>query len=89
MDTILGLLGWIIGGAIIGWIASIITGRNAQQALIGNIIAGIVGAFVGGLIYGFLTGNSLNFEWNLGSYLLALFSAIVVLAVWNFISRRA
>lgn len=84
----IGLLGWIIGGGIVGWIASMITGRNAQQGLIGNILAGIIGAFVGGAVYGFLTGGSINFEWNLTSFIVALVGAVVVLAIWNFISRR-
>ncbi len=84
----IGLLGWLIGGAIIGWLASIITGRNAQQGLIGNILAGIIGAFVGGALYSFLTGGSLNFEWNLTSFIVALVGAVIVLAIWNFISRR-
>jgi uncharacterized membrane protein YeaQ/YmgE (transglycosylase-associated protein family) len=85
----IGLLGWLIGGAIIGWLASIITGRNAQQGLIGNILAGIIGAFVGGALYGLLTGGGLNFEWNLISFIVALVGAVIVLAIWNFISRRA
>ncbi len=84
----IGLLGWIIGGGIIGWLASMITGRNAQQGLIGNILAGIIGAFVGGALYSFLTGGSLNFEWNLTSFIVALVGAVIVLAIWNFISRR-
>ena len=84
----IGLLGWIIGGAIVGWLASMITGRNSQQGLIGNILAGIIGAFVGGALYGFLTGGSINFEWNLISFIVALVGAIIVLAIWNFISRR-
>ena len=88
-DTIIGLLGWIIGGAIVGWIASIITGRNAQQGLIGNILAGIVGAFVGGALYGLLSGDGMNFEWNLTSFLVALVGAIIVLVMWNIIARRA
>lgn len=85
----IGLLGWLIGGAIIGWLASIITGRNSQQGLIGNILAGIVGAFVGGAIYGWLFGDGLNFAWNLTSFIVALVGAVIVLAIWNFISRRA
>ncbi|MCO5179642.1 MAG: GlsB/YeaQ/YmgE family stress response membrane protein [Candidatus Promineofilum sp.] len=85
----IGLLGWLIGGGIIGWIASMITGRNAQQGLIGNILAGIIGAFVGGAIYGALFGNGISFEWNLTSFIVALIGAVIVLAIWNFISRRA
>lgn len=85
----IGLLGWLIGGAIIGWLASIITGRNAQQGLIGNIIAGIVGAFVGGAIYGLLFGGGINFQWNVTSFIVALVGAVIVLAIWNFISRRS
>ena len=85
----IGLLGWLIGGGIIGWIATMITGRNAQQGLIGNILAGIIGAFVGGAIYGALFGNGISFEWNLTSFIVALIGAVIVLAIWNFISRRA
>lgn len=84
----IGLLGWLIGGAIIGWLASIVTGRNAQQGLIGNIVAGIVGAFVGGALYGLLFGGGIDFQWNLTSFIVALVGAIIVLAIWNFISRR-
>lgn len=85
----IGLLGWIIGGGIVGWIASMITGRNAQQGIIGNIIAGIVGAFVGGALYGMLFGGGINFEWNLTSFIVALIGAVIVLAIWNFITRRS
>ncbi|WP_095044811.1 GlsB/YeaQ/YmgE family stress response membrane protein [Candidatus Promineifilum breve] len=85
----MGLIGWIIGGGIVGWLASMITGRNAQQGLIGNILAGIIGAFVGGALYGLLFGGGINFEWNITSFIVALIGAVIVLAVWNFISRRA
>lgn len=87
--TFWGLIGWIIGGAIIGWLASIITGRNAQQGLIGNIIAGIIGAFVGGLLWSFITGGNVDFGWNVGSFIIALIGAVIVLALYNFITRRA
>lgn len=88
MSGLFGLCGWIIGGGIVGWIASIITGRNNQQGLIGNILAGIIGAFVGGALYGLLFGGGISFQWNLTSFIVALVGAIIVLAIWNFISRR-
>ena len=37
----------------------------------------------------FLTGNGMNFEWNIGSFLVALVGAVIVLFIWNMISRRA
>ena len=41
---------WIIFGALAGWIASIIMGKNAQMGAFANIFVGIVGAFIGGFI---------------------------------------
>lgn len=38
---------WIIFGALAGWIASIITGKNRKMGAIANIVIGIFGAFVG------------------------------------------
>lgn len=44
MDFI-GLLIWIIFGAVIGWIAGTI--MKDQRGLLGNIIVGIVGSMIG------------------------------------------
>lgn len=41
---------WIIAGALVGWVASIIMRTNRRQGLFADIFVGIVGAFVGGLI---------------------------------------
>jgi uncharacterized membrane protein YeaQ/YmgE (transglycosylase-associated protein family) len=38
---------WIIFGALAGWIASIITGKNRKINGIANIVIGMFGAFVG------------------------------------------
>jgi len=40
---------WIIVGALIGWVASIIMKTNSRQGLIADIIVGIVGAFLAGI----------------------------------------
>lgn len=40
----------IILGALIGWIASIITGNNKKMGAIANIIVGILGSSIGNFI---------------------------------------
>ena len=47
----MGIIGWIIVGAIAGWLASRFMGRGGY-GLIGDIIVGIVGAFLGGWLLG-------------------------------------
>lgn len=49
-----GILSWIIVGAFAGWIASIITGKNAQMGAIANIITGIGGAIFAGFVLNYL-----------------------------------
>ena len=82
---------WIVVGAIIGWLASIITGRNRQQGLLMNIVVGIIGAFLGGVGYSLITGGGLNTTsvdiTSLGGFLVALVGAVVLLVIVNLISR--
>jgi uncharacterized membrane protein YeaQ/YmgE (transglycosylase-associated protein family) len=59
MDGIIGFLGWLIIGAIIGWIAGKIWAGHGF-GLIGNIIVGIVGSSIGGFLFGWLFGTSGN-----------------------------
>lgn len=73
---------WIVLGALAGWIASMITGTNAEQGAIGNIVVGIIGAFVGGLLLRlFGTGNSDLGTFNLSSLLTAIVGATALLWV--------
>jgi uncharacterized membrane protein YeaQ/YmgE (transglycosylase-associated protein family) len=44
----INIIVWIIAGALIGWVPSIIMKTNNRQGLIADIIVGIVGAFLGG-----------------------------------------
>ena len=49
----MNFLVWIIFGALAGWIASIIMGKNAKMGAFANIIVGIIGAFIGGYVMDF------------------------------------
>ncbi|MEW6383118.1 MAG: GlsB/YeaQ/YmgE family stress response membrane protein, partial [Pseudomonadota bacterium] len=48
----MGIIIWLIVGGIVGWLASIIMKRDAQQGIILNIVVGIVGALISGWLFG-------------------------------------
>ena len=50
----MGILSWIIFGALAGWLASIIMGKNASMGAFANIAAGIAGALLGGFLLSFV-----------------------------------
>jgi uncharacterized membrane protein YeaQ/YmgE (transglycosylase-associated protein family) len=72
----MGILLTIILGALIGWVASIVTKRDAQQNWLENIVVGIVGAFIGGLISGLLGGDNAS-DFTIGLNFPDLFWAFV------------
>lgn len=79
----MGILSWIIFGAIAGWLASIITKNNAQQGAIGNIVIGILGAAVGGWLAGLLFDGVGVTGFNIRSFLVAIVGAVVLLLAKN------
>ena len=61
---------WIIFGALAGWIASIIMGKNQRMGAIANIVVGIVGAFIGGWLMSFFGAQGVT-GFNFPSFLVA------------------
>jgi len=82
----MNLIVFIIFGAIVGWIASMIMGRNAEQGAIGNIVVGILGAFLGGFIMSALGGAGVT-GFDIRSFLVALVGAVVLLFLYNMVRR--
>ena len=74
---------WIIVGALIGWIASIIMKTNARQDLIADIIVGIVGAFIGGYILSplFNAGTINEGDFSIPALLVSLGGAVILLTI--------
>jgi uncharacterized membrane protein YeaQ/YmgE (transglycosylase-associated protein family) len=89
MDLV-SLLVWLIVGGLIGWIASMIMGTDAQQGVLLNIVVGIVGAFLGGWLlsplFGVATLNQGNFS--IPALLISLVGAVILLAISNLFRRR-
>ena len=86
----MSFISWIVVGGILGWIASMVMKTNEQQGIILNIIVGIVGAFLGGLLLAplFGTGTINQSDFSMGSLVVSLLGAVILLAIVNFFRRR-
>ena len=95
----MGIIIWLIVGGICGWLASIIMKRDAQQGIFMkrdaqqgiflNIIVGVVGAVLAGWLISPLVGvGTINDGITVGSFLVSLVGAVILLFVVNLITRR-
>ena len=83
----MGIIGWIIIGAIAGWIASLLTGNDKKMGAGANIVVGIIGGFIGGIVMNLLGGSGIT-GFNMWSLLVAVIGAVILLWVVNAIKRR-
>jgi uncharacterized membrane protein YeaQ/YmgE (transglycosylase-associated protein family) len=78
-----GIIAWIVFGAIVGWIANIVVGgrgRERQGCLV-SVLVGVVGAALGGLLYKWITGREKTFEFDFPSLGVAALGAVVLLVL--------
>jgi len=79
---------WLIVGGLVGWIASMIMRTDAQQGVILNVVVGVVGAAIAGWLISPLLGvPSINTGFSIGSFVVSLLGAIVLLGVVNLFRR--
>lgn len=73
---------FLIIGGLLGWIASMILGRDVPGGVIGNIIGGIVGAWLGSMLLG-------NWGWRVSDFYVfpALIGSIIVVFLVSFLMR--
>jgi uncharacterized membrane protein YeaQ/YmgE (transglycosylase-associated protein family) len=83
----MGILVWIIVGAIAGFVASkVLTGKG--MGLLWDIVAGILGAFLGGWLAG-LVGISVNpGSFTVGGLVSAFVGAVIVLVIFRAVTSR-
>ncbi len=84
----MGLLSWILFGALAGWVSSLVMGTNDRQGCLTNIVVGVVGAFLGGFLIRLLTGTPVIFGWSWQSFGVAVIGSVVLLAITGASRRR-
>jgi uncharacterized membrane protein YeaQ/YmgE (transglycosylase-associated protein family) len=81
-----GIVAWIVLGAIAGWITNLIMGGGEGVLL--TIILGIVGALVGGYLAGTVLGIADVTGLNVESIVVAVVGAIIVVVLYRAFARR-
>jgi uncharacterized membrane protein YeaQ/YmgE (transglycosylase-associated protein family) len=74
MELIIAL---IIGG-LVGWLASIVMGTNAEMGVLGNVVVGVVGSLLGHFL---ARAMGLSVEGGIAGWLMAILGAMVLIAV--------
>ena len=84
----MGLLSWIVVGAIAGWLSGqVMKGRGF--GLLGDIVVGIVGGLIGGFLAEvlFKVPNAVN-GFNLTSILVAFLGAVLLIVIARLLQGR-
>lgn len=82
----MGILSWIILGALAGWLASMFMNTNGSMGLVTNIIVGIIGSMIGGFVMSYFNKSGVN-NLNLYSLFVATLGSIILLAIVKAIRR--
>jgi uncharacterized membrane protein YeaQ/YmgE (transglycosylase-associated protein family) len=83
---VVGIIAWIVLGAIAGFITNLIMG--GKEGVIATIILGIVGAVVGGYIAGTVLKVADVTGVNVESIIVAVIGAVIVVALYRMVTGR-
>jgi uncharacterized membrane protein YeaQ/YmgE (transglycosylase-associated protein family) len=82
----MGIILWIIFGALVGWITSMFMGTNQAQGLGQDIVVGIIGALLGGWLMS-LVGKVGITGFNVYSFIVAVIGAVILIIVVKALRR--
>lgn len=86
----MSILGWIVLGAIAGWLAGFFVTGDERLGVIGTIVLGIVGALVGGFLASVvLNVNPIDGPFDISSIVASTIGAIIVVLVVGALSGRS
>lgn len=83
----MGLISWVVFGAIVGWIAAKLAGTEHQQGIVVTAVLGIIGALLGGFLWELVQGDDVEFGWDIGSFVIAVIGAVIVSWGYAYVTR--
>jgi uncharacterized membrane protein YeaQ/YmgE (transglycosylase-associated protein family) len=84
------VIGWIVLGAIGGWIGGLLVKGDEGMGVIMHVVLGIVGAMIAGYVVTLLTKEDpMDGIFDISSLLTAIVGAVVLVIVVNMIQGRS
>lgn len=81
------ILLWLVFGAFVGWVASIIMSKSYNMGIVGNILVGLVGSALGmWLMQAFGFGRPDTFSFN--GFLVSVGGAVILIGLLSLIKRQ-
>ena len=78
---------WLLFGALVGWLASLVMEKNRNMGLIANIIVGLVGSALGMWLMGVLGFGTVD-AFTFTGLLVSVGGAAILIAIITALSRR-
>lgn len=85
----MGILTWIIFGLIAGGLAKLIMPGRDPGGCIVTMLIGVAGAFLGGFLYETFLGGSGYMQFSVGSLIVAIIGALIILGLYRLIIGRS
>jgi uncharacterized membrane protein YeaQ/YmgE (transglycosylase-associated protein family) len=85
----MGIVSWLVVGAIAGYLAGLLVKGDESLGVIGHIVLGIVGGLIGGFLVGALTGKDYTTGIDLTTILVATIGAVIAVVGYNAIRGRS
>ncbi len=76
----MGIISWIVFGALAGWLATTISGEKEKKGCMFNMVVGIVGAFIGGAMFEYIGEPGVT-GFNFWSLFVATVGAMLLLLI--------
>jgi uncharacterized membrane protein YeaQ/YmgE (transglycosylase-associated protein family) len=79
----MGIIGWVVLGLVAGTIAKAIHRGDEPGGVLGTLAVGIIGALLGGFIASALGFGAIGSFFSLGTWLIAIGGALLLLVVYS------
>jgi uncharacterized membrane protein YeaQ/YmgE (transglycosylase-associated protein family) len=84
----MAIISWVVWGLFVGAIARLLRKGRQPIGILWTMILGVVGSLLGGFIARDILNIADGDNFDLGSFLIAVATSFILLALWESIERR-